>query len=138
MTKSSVDITHQVFGRAQDFTRKLYQCCENYVDTTTDRDPWHDTSEEIISIMYCWLFENEKIFSDTPFPVVCNLINSHTIHFFTLDLSRCSELFVRRYQNLAKCELKMLDDHKATVIGDLRIVFDLTCTGELIGDGVEY
>jgi hypothetical protein len=136
MTKDAASVAYDVANRASDFTRKLYQCCEGVV--APNWDPFHDSSKEIIIIMYCWLFENSKIIFDTPFSVVCNLINSHTIHFFTLDLSKCSELFVRRYQHFANCELKMLADHKTAVLGDLRVVFDLTCAGELLGEDVDY
>ena len=140
MTKDAASVAYDVAGRAVDFTRKLYQCCEGVVDYSTGRDPWHDPAQEIIAIMYQWLYENGKITLSSPFSAICNLINSYMPYFFTLDMSECSELTNVRYNNLCNAELRCLSNerHRLTVLSNLRVVYDLTCAGELLGEDIDY
>lgn len=124
-------------SKSELFTRKLYQSCGNIVDMT-GVDPHVNTSESVLRVIYMWLYDTEKITLNTPFTVVCNLINSVAINFFTLDMSRCTKETVVLYNDIRKKQLNGLDRHREAVLSDFRVVFDLTCAGELQGEDFDY
>ncbi len=132
------DYYAEVLSKADSFTKKLYESCAQYVNLSA-RDPFHDYAEQIINVLFLWLWDNGSIDADTGFNMICSAINDVAVHFFTLDTDKCSEITRNRWTTIRQDELQRLEyNQKAYVLDDLRVVFDLTCAGMFAGAGFIY
>jgi len=118
---------------ANNFTKRLYQCCEGVVDIS-DRPFQNGTSKEMLVALYLWLVDNDKINLETPFSKICDEINAVAIYFFTLDLDKCSPATVDLMLRLRKLQLGLLEKDKESVLSDFRVVFDLTNAGAFLDE----
>lgn len=115
------------------FTLTLSEKCEE-VNPSTEREPFHDTAEEIIKVLYIYLYETKQITYKTSYFEICSRINSAAINFFNLDISNCSPETISRYTLIKKNELDCFnhDSTKKLMLLDFRTVFDLTCAGKFV------
>lgn len=115
------------------FTLKLSGLCEE-VNPSTEREPFHESAEEIIKVLYLYLYETEQITYKTRYYDVCCYINKAATNFFNLDVSNCSDTTKSRYTIIKKYEMDCLnhDSTKNLMLLDFRTVFDITCAGKFI------
>lgn len=132
-----VDTNLEELNCADSFVKKLYGSFADTTDVSGYLDPFHDTSELMVNILYLWLYDNHKINKDTPFHEVCKKINSLVMNFFDLDLMECSVTTFTRYKYVMGMlnQMKAMHNYDTIIYGYVRTICNLTCAG-MLSNGV--